>query len=58
MTLQNLPEIWEVRDFQDSKKETLGEMPYSRERELINPTSIRKTGHQLRDEVSIPQSHL
>jgi hypothetical protein len=30
----------------------------SRERELIEPTSSRKIGHQVRDGVAIPQSHL
>jgi hypothetical protein len=34
-TLQNAPETWEVRDSQESKGGTLNEMPYSRERELI-----------------------
>ena len=43
------PETWEVGDFKDSKGRTLGEMPYSGERELIEPTSSRKTGHQVRD---------
>ena len=57
-TLQNAPETWEVRDSQDSKGGTLDEMPNSRERELIEPTSSRKTGHQVRDGVAIPQSHL
>ena len=57
-TLQNAPETWEVRDSQDSKGGTLDEMPDSRERELIEPTSSRKTGHQVRDGVAIPQSHL
>jgi hypothetical protein len=33
-------------------------MPDSRERELIEHTSNRKTGHQVRDGVAIPQSHL
>jgi hypothetical protein len=37
---------------------TLDEMPDSRERERIKPTSIRKTGHQVRDGVAIPQSQL
>ena len=55
---QNAPETWEVRDSQDSKGGTLDEMPDSRERELIEPTSSRKTGHQVRDGVAIPQSHL
>ena len=44
-TLQNVPEIWEVRDSQDSKGGTLDEMPYSGERELVESTSSRKTGH-------------
>jgi hypothetical protein len=47
-TLQNVPETWEVRDSQDSKGGTLDEMPNSRERELIEPTSSRKIGHQMR----------
>ena len=46
------------RESQDSKGGTLVEMPHSRERELIETTSSRKTGHQMRDEVAIPQSHL
>jgi hypothetical protein len=29
--------------------------PDSRERELIDPTSSRETGHQVRDGVAIPQ---
>jgi hypothetical protein len=32
--------------------------PDSRERELIEPTYSRKTGHQVRDGVATPQSHL
>jgi hypothetical protein len=31
------------------------EMPDTRERELIEPTTSRKTGHQVRDGVAIPQ---
>jgi hypothetical protein len=31
---------------------------HSRKRELIGPTSSRKTGHQVREGVAIPQSHL
>ena len=34
------------------------ETPKSRERELMEPTSSRKIGHQVRDGVAIPQSHL
>jgi hypothetical protein len=48
-TLQNVPEIREVRDSQDSKRGTLDEMPYIGERKLVEPTSSRKTGHQVRD---------
>lgn len=56
-TLQNAPETSEVRDSQDSKGGTLNEMPDSRERKLIEPTSSRKSGHQMREE-GIPQSQL
>jgi hypothetical protein len=56
--LQKAPETWEVRDSQDSKGETLAEMPDSLERELIESTFNRKTGHQVRDGVAIPQSQL
>ena len=31
-------------------------MPYSRERELTEPTSRKKTGHQMRNGVAITQS--
>jgi hypothetical protein len=47
-----------MRDSQDSKGWTLDEMPDSRERELIKPTSSRKTGQLMRDGIAIPQSHL
>jgi hypothetical protein len=57
-TLQNVPETWEVRDSQNSKGGTLDEMPYSGERELVESTSSRKTGHHMRDGVAIPQSKL
>jgi hypothetical protein len=33
-------------------------MSYSREKEFIEPTSSRKTGLQVRDQVVIPQSKL
>jgi hypothetical protein len=55
---QNAPETREVRASQDSKGRTLDEMPDSREREHIESTSSRKTGHQMRDGVAIPQSQL
>jgi hypothetical protein len=57
-TLQIVPDTWEVKDSQDSKGGTLDEMPDSRERELIEPTSSRKTGQQVRKGVVIPQSQL
>jgi hypothetical protein len=57
-TLHNVPETWEIRDSQDSKGETLEKMPYSGEKELVEPTSSRKMGHQVRDGVAISQSHL
>jgi hypothetical protein len=40
------------------KVRTLDEMPYSEERELVEPTSSKKTGHQVRDGVAIPKSKL
>ena len=43
-TLPNILETWEVRDSWDSKRRTLDEMPYIGERELVEPTSNRKTG--------------
>ena len=55
---KNAPETWEVRDSQDSKGGALDEMLNSRERKLVKPTSSRKTGHQVRAGVAIPQSHL
>jgi hypothetical protein len=54
--LQNVPETWEVRDSQDSKGGTLDETTYSGERDLVDPTSSRKTGHQVREGVAISQS--
>jgi hypothetical protein len=36
-----------VRDAQDSEGGTLDEMPYSREWELVESTSCRKSGHQV-----------
>jgi len=50
-----------MRDFQDSKmvgRGTLDEMPYSGERELIEPTSSRKTGRQVKDGAATSQSKL
>ena len=54
-TLQNVSESWEVRHTQDSKGGTLDEMTICRERELLEPTFSRKTGHQMRD---IPYSQI
>jgi hypothetical protein len=47
-----------VRDSQNSKKGALDEMLYTEEREIVEPTSSRKTGHQVRDGIVIPQSQL
>ena len=55
-THQNISDTWVVRDLQDSKGGNLDEMSYSAERKLVEPTSSRKTGHQVRDRVAIPQS--
>jgi hypothetical protein len=45
-----------MRDSQDSKGGALDEMPYSWERELVELTSSRKTGHQVKAGLAIPQS--
>ena len=57
-TLQNVPETWEVRDSQTSKRGTLDEMTYTGEREFAKSTSSRKTGHQVRKGVAITLSKL
>jgi hypothetical protein len=36
-TLQNVLEAWQVRDCEDSKRGTSDEIPYSAERELVEP---------------------
>ena len=41
-----------------SNRGTLDEMHYIGDRELVEPTSKSKTGHQVRDGVAIPQSKL
>ena len=55
-TLQDTSETWEVRE--SLKEGNLDGIPDSRERELTEPTSSRKTGHQVRDGVAILQSQL
>jgi hypothetical protein len=47
-----------MRDSQDSNGGTLDEMFGSGERKLVEPTSIKKTGHQVRDGDAIPQIKL
>jgi hypothetical protein len=47
-----------MKDSRASKRGTLDEMPYTQERELVEPTSSTKTGHQVRYGVAIPQSKL
>ena len=54
----DVPETWEMRDSQDSNGGTLDEMFGSGERKLVEPTSIKKTGHQVRDGDAIPQIKL
>jgi hypothetical protein len=44
------------KDYQNKKGGTLDKIPYSVEREVVEPTFSRKTGHQVRDGVAIPQS--
>jgi hypothetical protein len=56
-TLQNVPETWEVKAFWTSNEGTL-KMPYSGEKELVEPISSRRSGHQVREGVAIPQSKL
>jgi hypothetical protein len=46
VSLQNVPETWEVRHYQDSKRGTLDEMPDGRERVIIEPTTSRKTSSE------------
>jgi hypothetical protein len=41
--LQNVPVMWEVRNSQDPKGKTLNKMTYSGKRNLVEPTSRRKT---------------
>jgi hypothetical protein len=55
-TLQNAPETWEVRCSQNSKGGALYEMLNSGEQKLVESISSRKTRHQVRDGVAIPQS--
>jgi hypothetical protein len=45
----NVPKTWELTDSQDSKGGTLDEMPNSGERELVESTSSRKTGHRVEE---------
>jgi hypothetical protein len=47
-----------MRDSQNTQGGTFDEMPNTREKEIIEPTSNRKTGHQVSDGVAIPYSHL
>jgi hypothetical protein len=55
---QIVSETWVVRNSQESKAGTLDEMPHIEKRELVEPTSKRKTGHQVRDGIAFPQSKL
>jgi len=42
--------------FRTQREGTLDETPHSGERELVEPTYSRKTGHQMRDGLARPQS--
>jgi hypothetical protein len=55
-TLQNVPEIWGLRNSLNSMRGTLDEVLYIGERELVEPNSSRKMGHQVTDGVAISQS--
>jgi hypothetical protein len=44
-----------MEDSQESKGGTIDEMTYIGEKELLKPTSYRKTGHQVKDGVAIPK---
>jgi hypothetical protein len=57
-TLQNVPETWDVRESQDSKRGTKNGMPYIGEKESHRATSSKKTGHQVKDGIAITQSIL
>ena len=52
-SLQKVTESCEMRKSQDSKGGTLDEMLNSGERELVEPISSRKPGHQVRDGLSL-----
>jgi hypothetical protein len=56
--LQNAPETLIAKDCQGSKGWTLDVMPNSRERELIEPTSSRMRGHQVKEVFATPKSNL
>jgi hypothetical protein len=45
--LQKVQETWEVKDSRDSKGGTLDEIPYNRDRQFVEYTTNRKTGHQV-----------
>jgi hypothetical protein len=47
-----------MRDSQNSKRGTLDKMSFTGEKEHVEPTSCRKTGHQMKDRVAIPHSKL
>ena len=50
----HVPETWEVRESQNLKVGAVDEIPDRKGRELIEPTSSRKTGHQMREKGAIP----
>ena len=48
VTLQNVPETWEVKASEDSKGDNLDQLP-DNEREHIELIFSRKIGHQMRE---------
>ena len=48
------PETWEVRNAHESKRGTLNQLPNSEKKELVEPTSSRKTRHQVEEWGSNP----
>jgi hypothetical protein len=53
-----MPEIWEMRDSQDSKGGNLYEIPNSGERKLVSPPPVARQGIKWRDRVAIHSQKL
>jgi len=46
-TLSNVPETWEMRHSQNSKRGNLNEIPYREDQDFVESISSRKTGHRV-----------